>query len=104
VNPKLNQAAQSLGAPRYLAFLTIDTAICLPSLLSTAVLTFSLCISAFLIPMILGRGFVEFVSNLVYARFSELFDPATGAAMAIALLAVTLAIIVAMQRLFRVRS
>jgi ABC-type spermidine/putrescine transport system permease subunit I len=103
VNPALNQAAQSLGATRCGAFFTIDCAICLPRLLSTAVLTFSLCISAFLIPMILGRGFVEFVSNLVYMRFSELFDPGTGAAMALVLLMVTLIIIGGAQRLFRPR-
>jgi ABC-type spermidine/putrescine transport system permease subunit I len=104
VNPALNQAAQSLGAPRYRAFITIDTAICLPRLLSTAVLTFSLCISAFLIPMILGRGFVEFVSNLVYVRFSELFDPGTGAAMALVLLVVTLGIIAVTQWFARTRG
>lgn len=104
INPRLSQAAQSLGASRYLAFLTVDAALCLPNLLSTAVLTFSLCISAFLVPMILGRGFVEFISNLVYVRFSELFDPSTGAAMAMVLLVVTLAIISGLQFVFRDRK
>jgi ABC-type spermidine/putrescine transport system permease subunit I len=104
VSPALALAAQSLGAPRFKAFLTIDAAICLPRILSTGILIFSLCISAFLVPMILGRGFVQFVSNLVYLRFSDLFDPGTGAAMALVLLAVTLAMIGAAHRLLPNRT
>src|ERR1700687_5852952 len=97
INPKLMDAAQSLGAPYWKAFLTIDTALSAPSLLSIAIVTFSLCMSAFLIPMILGRGFVQFVSNLIYVRFEEVFDPSTGAAMAVVMLLITLAIIYGVQ-------
>ena len=104
INPKLMDAAQTLGAPYWKAFLTIDTALAAPSLLSIAIVTFSLCMSAFLIPMILGRGFVQFVSNLIYVRFEEVFDPSAGAAMAVVMLLITLAIIYGVQRALRVRA
>jgi len=99
INPKLMEAAQTLGAAYWKAFFGIDFKLSLASFVSAGVTTFSLCISAFLIPMVLGRGFVNFVANLVYVRFQEVFDPATGAAMAIALLVITLLVIYGVQRI-----
>lgn len=104
INPRLMQAAQSLGAPYWKAFFAVDVALTLPSIASIAVIVFSLCISAFLIPLILGRGFVEFVANLVYIRFSEIYDFSGGAAMAVAMLLITSAIVYGMQRVIRAKT
>jgi putative spermidine/putrescine transport system permease protein len=98
IDPKLTEAAQSLGAAYWKAFFTIDLKLSLASIVLAGITTFSLCISAFLIPMVLGRGFVNFVANLVYVRFQEVFDPGTGAAMAVALLLITLLVIYGVQR------
>ena len=97
INPKLMEAAQSLGAAYWEAFFSIELKLSLTNLVSVGITAFSLCISAFLIPMVLGRGFVDFVANLVYVRFQEVFDAATGAAMAVALLLITLLVIYSVQ-------
>ena len=99
INPKLIEAAQTLGAAYWKAFFSIEFKLSLASIVSAGITTFSLCISAFLIPMVLGRGFVNFVANLVYVRFEEVFDPGTGAAMAVVLLLITLLVIYGVQRM-----
>lgn len=104
INPKLMEAAQTLGAPYWKAFFSIEFKLGLTSIVSAGITAFSLCISAFLIPMILGRGFINFVANLVYVRFQEVFDPAAGAAMAVVLLLMTLLVIYVVQRISAPRS
>jgi ABC-type spermidine/putrescine transport system permease subunit I len=104
INPRLNEAAQSLGAPGWRAFLTTDLTLALPSVVSIAAVAFSLCISAFLIPLILGRGFVLFLANLIYVRSSEILDFQTGSAMAVTMLLLTMALIYGLQRVARGRQ
>ena len=60
-------------------------------------LTFS--ISAFVIPMVLGKGRVLFLSNSIYNRFSELADYPSGAAIAVVMLVVSLILVVGVSRL-----
>ena len=48
--------------------------------------------AAFVIPMILGKGRVLFISNLIYTRFSEIADYPSGAAISIVLFVVALTI------------
>jgi putative spermidine/putrescine transport system permease protein len=104
INPRLSEAAQSLGAPGWRAFFSIDVALALPSIVGIAAVAFSLCISAFLIPLILGRGFVLFIANLVYVRFSEILDFPTGSAMAVVMLLLAVTLIYGLQRITRRRQ
>ena len=48
--------------------------------------------------MILGKGRVLFISNLIYNRFSEIADYPSGAAISIVLFVLALAIVYAMSR------
>ncbi len=93
VNPRLSEAAQALGAPRWLAHLTVTVPLCIPGLLSAFLISFTLCLSAFVVPMILGKGKVLFVSNLIYSRFSEISNYPSGSAISIIMLILSLAII-----------
>jgi ABC-type spermidine/putrescine transport system permease subunit I len=43
--------------------------------------------------MVLGKGRVLFVSNLIYSRFGEVTNFPGGAAIAIVLLAITIALV-----------
>ena len=43
--------------------------------------------------MVLGKGRVLFVSNLIYSRFGEVTNFPGGAAIAIALLAITMGLV-----------
>jgi putative spermidine/putrescine transport system permease protein len=93
VDPRLADAAQALGAPAWKAHLSITLPLCRLGLLAAFLFAFSFSISAFVIPMILGKGRVLFISNLVYNRFSEIADYPSGAAISMVLFLVALAII-----------
>ncbi|MFI4986493.1 MAG: ABC transporter permease [Alphaproteobacteria bacterium] len=93
VDPRLVDAAQALGAPGWRAHLSITVPLCMRGLLAAFLFAFTFSISAFVIPMILGKGRVLFISNLVYNRFSEIADYPSGAAISMVLFFVALAIV-----------
>ncbi|MEW6630148.1 MAG: ABC transporter permease [Pseudomonadota bacterium] len=91
VNPRLLDASQSLGASQLETHLLITLPLCGRALLSTFLFATTLSISAFVIPLILGRGRVAFLSNLIYTRFGEISNYPSGAAFAIVLLSLVAA-------------
>ena len=93
INPRLLEAAQSLGSARWHSHLMVTLPLSTTAALSAFLISYSLCISAFIIPMVLGKGRVLFVSNLIYSRFGEVTNFPGGAAIAIALLIATLLIV-----------
>ena len=103
VNPRLAEAAQALGASRWRAHLTITIPLCVPGLLSAFLICFTLCLSAFVVPLILGKGKVLFVSNLIYSRFSEIANYPSGSAVSIVMLIMSLSIIYGVTRLVQAR-
>jgi putative spermidine/putrescine transport system permease protein len=103
VNPKLAEAAQVLGASRLKSHFTITLPLCIPGLLSAFLICFTLCLSAFVVPMILGKGKVLFVSNLIYARFSEIANYPSGSAVAIIMLVIALMTIYGVTRVVSTR-
>ena len=98
VDPRLVDAAQALGAPGWKAHLSITLPLCIRGLLAAFLFAFTFSISAFVIPMILGKGRVLFISNLIYNRFSEIADYPSGAAISIVLFIVALAFVYFMSR------
>ena len=66
--------------------------------LAAFLFAFTFSISAFVIPMILGKGRVQFISNLIYNRFSEIADYPSGAAVSMVLFFVALAIVYGTSR------
>jgi putative spermidine/putrescine transport system permease protein len=98
VDPRLFDAAQALGAPGWRAHLGITLPLCMRGLLAAFLFAFTFSISAFVIPMILGKGRVLFISNLVYNRFSEIADYPSGAAIAMVLFAVALIVVYVISR------
>ena len=98
IDPRLFDAAQTLGASGWKAHLTITLPLCAPGILAAFLFAFTFSISAFVIPMILGKGRVLFISNLIYNRFSEIADYPSGAAISITLFVVALATVYLMSR------
>ena len=98
VNPRLAEAAQALGAMRWKAHLTITVPLSVRGILSAFLISYTLCISAFVVPMVLGKGKVLFVSNLIYRRFSEVANYPSGSAISIILLVVSLGIVYLVSR------
>jgi putative spermidine/putrescine transport system permease protein len=97
VDPRLIDAAQSLGAPSWKAHLSITLPLSLPALVSSTLVSLTFAISAFVIPMVLGRGRVLFISNVIYTRFSDIANYPSGAAISLVMLAAALAVIAAIS-------
>lgn len=104
INPRLEEAALSLGAPRWKAFTAITLALSVPGILSAAIIGYAFCISNFVVPMILGKGFVLFISNLIYARFSEVNNFPSGAAIAVIMTLISLALFYGLMKLVQLAS
>jgi ABC-type spermidine/putrescine transport system permease subunit I len=98
LNPHLVEAAQALGAPSWKAHVTITLPLSVRGILSAFMLCYTFCLSAFVIPLVLGKGRVLFVSNLIYSRFGEVGDYPSGAAISVVLLLVALAVIYGLTR------
>jgi len=99
IDRHLVEAAQALGAPAWRAHLSITLPLAMPGVLSAALLAFSFGVSAFVIPMILGKGRVQFLSNLIYNRFSEVANYPGGASISIVTLLVSLSLVLLLVRL-----
>jgi ABC-type spermidine/putrescine transport system permease subunit I len=99
LNPRLIEAAQSLGASAFKTHLTVTMPLCIKGLVSAFLVSMTLGISAFVIPWILGRGRVLFVSNLIYSRFSEVANYPSGAAISIVMMVLSILLIFIMSRL-----
>ena len=98
LNPRLVEAAQALGAPTWKAHATITLPLSARGVLAAFMLCFTFSISAFVIPMVLGKGRVLFVSNLIYSRFGEIGNYPGGAALSIALLVLSLIVVYVLGR------
>src|SRR5436190_2280928 len=103
VDPRLVDAAQALGAPGWKAHLSITLPLSMRGLLAAFLFAFTFSISAFVIPMILGKGRVLFISNLIYTRFSEIANYPSGAAISVVLFVLAMGIVYAMTALINKR-
>lgn len=103
LNPHLVEAAKSLGAPTWKAHVTITLPLSARGIMAAFMLCFTFCLSAFVIPLVLGKGRILFVSNLIFSRFGEVGDYPSGAAISVVLLLVSLATVYVLTRATRVR-
>lgn len=78
----LEEAARSHGASRWEAFRTVTLPLSVPGLVSASLLAFTLAISSFLFPLLLGGGRVQMFANLIYDKIQSSFDMPAAAAMA----------------------
>ena len=99
VSPRLEEAAVSLGAPRWKAFVAVSLPLSMPGILSAGIIGYAFCISNLVVPLIMGKGFVVFVSNLIYFRFSEVNNFPSGAAISMVMLVIALGIFYGLMRL-----
>ena len=103
IDPRLTDAAQVLGAPSWRAHLTVTLPLCMRGILAAFLFGFTFSISAFVIPMILGKGRVLFISNLIYTRFSEIANYPSGAAISVVLFVMAMGIVYAMTAMINKR-
>jgi putative spermidine/putrescine transport system permease protein len=101
IDPTLEEAAMDLGASRLVTFLTVTLPLSLPGVVAGSLIVFSLAMSAYVTPSVLSGGRLKVVPMLIYEQYIAVFDWGFGAAMAIVLLALTLAITAVYTRLLR---
>ncbi|TIL38121.1 ABC transporter permease subunit [Mesorhizobium sp.] len=99
LNPRLNEAAQSLGATVSSAHLTITLPLCVRGIVAVFLVLLTQGISAFAVPWILGKGRVLFVSNLIYSRFSDSANFPSGSAISVTMIVFSLLLIFVVARL-----
>ncbi|MCA1363347.1 ABC transporter permease subunit [Bradyrhizobium sp. IC3069] len=95
----MTEAARSLGASALISHLKGTIPLCIRGVVSAFLISMTLGVSAFVIPWVLGRGRVLFISNLINSRFSEIANYPSGAAISIVMMALSLLLIFVMSRL-----
>lgn len=101
ISPRLEEAATSLGAPNWRVALGVTLPLAVPGLLSTFLIAFAMCISNFVVPLILGRGVVLFTTNLMYTRFSDVANYPSGAAIGAVIIVLVWGIVYSLTLLIR---
>jgi len=89
----LEEAAQDLGATPVATFLRVTLPLSLPGVIAGCFLVFTLSLSAYVTPALLGGGRSKVMSMLIFEYFLRVFNWPLGAAISCVLLAVTLLLI-----------
>ena len=101
IDPALREAAVGLGAGSVTTFLRVTLPLSLPGLLAGTLLTFSLAMSAFVAPLVLGGGRVPLMSILIQQQMTLLLNWPAGAAQAIVLVALVSLLLLGYDRVLR---
>jgi len=104
LDPTLLEAAKDLGAGRWRTFLKVTLPLSLPGLAAGAALVFIASVGAFITPDLLGGAQTMMVGNLVQKQFAVVRDQPFGAAVAVLLTLVVLALALFSLRCLRRHS
>jgi putative spermidine/putrescine transport system permease protein len=98
VDERLEEAARGLGATRWQAFREVTLPLSLPGILAGSLLVFALSISAYVTPFLMGGTDVLTLPMLIYQQVSASFNPNFAGALGVILLAVSLTVVVAYNK------
>jgi len=98
IDERLEKAAENLGASPLRAFLEVTLPLSLPGILAGSLLVFALSISAYVTPILLGGFQIMTLPILIYQQISANFNVGFAAALGMVLLMVSLALVVAYNR------
>jgi putative spermidine/putrescine transport system permease protein len=101
IDPTLVRAARNLGANTFKAFTQITLPLTLPGILSGSLLVFTISITMFVIPALLGGQRVKLASYLIYENYLVHMNWPFGAAISFTLLVVTLALVLLYMKLIQ---
>jgi putative spermidine/putrescine transport system permease protein len=85
IDPRLEEAARSLGASRWRVFRRVIWPLSMPGVQSGCILVFILSCSAYVTPVLLGGGRVKTMTPLVVQQLIDTFQWPFGAALALIL-------------------
>lgn len=95
----LEKAAMILGATRTKTFFTVILPLCLPGVASGFILSFSISISAYATPRILGGPQTATLATQMYTFMAEMLDWSLGSAFGVILLVTALTLMFVAARL-----
>jgi len=98
-DPALRSAAANLGASEWQTFRKVTLPLSLPGVLVGSVIVFTLSMSAFVTPTVLGGRRFPMMSNLAYNQSVVMLNWPLGGAIAIVLMLLTVAVVLGYQRL-----
>jgi putative spermidine/putrescine transport system permease protein len=104
IDPALYEAARNLGARSARIFFQITLPLSMPGLVSGSVLVFTLAVSAYVTPRLVGGPTVKVVSVLIYEQAMTLLNLPLGSALSFLLLLIVMALFLASLRLTRGRG
>jgi putative spermidine/putrescine transport system permease protein len=99
IDPRVDDAAVSLGASRLTVLWRIVLPQAVPGILGGAIIVFALAASAFATPAIIGGRRLKVASTLAYDEFLNTLNWPLGAAVAVLLLVALAAIIIGANRI-----
>jgi len=100
LTPDLKEAAMDLGANRWQTFRRVTFPLTLPGVVSGSQIVFTLMISAFVTPFLMGGGKVQILSGLIY-RDMEAVNLGFASVVSLVLLVLAVVILVLSNRLVR---
>lgn len=101
IDPILERAAMNLGAGPARAFLTVTLPLSLPGIAAGFLLAFAASLSAYVVPKILGGGFLTTTGTEIYDQVLQQLDWPLGATIAAVVLLAVVASLTLVGRLRR---
>jgi len=99
LDPRLKEAARDLGAGRFRAFLNVSFPLTLPGVLSGVILVFIPSIGMFYLADLVGGGKITLVGNLIKDQLLMARNWPFGAALSVAMMAMTVLLLVAYRKI-----
>lgn len=99
IDERLEQAAENLGASPIRAFIEVTLPLSLPGILAGSLLVFALAISAYVTPILMGGFQIMTLPILIYQQISANFNIGFAAALGMILLAISLVLVIAYNRM-----
>jgi putative spermidine/putrescine transport system permease protein len=101
IDRRLLDAATSMGAPRWRAFVQVYLPLSIPGVVSGFSLVFMMTLGFYITPALLGSPQQSLISQLIATHVNTLLDFGGAGALGAVLLAVTLLVLFAVSRVAR---
>lgn len=100
IPPSVEEAARAIGATPRQTFLKVTLPLSIPGIVSGSLMVFSLSITAYALPALLGGGKVKMISAIAYDSMLVSYNWPFGSAVGITVVVVSTALIYGYLRMF----
>ncbi len=104
IPPNVEMAAASLGASNTRIFWSVIVPLTMPGIAAGVVVVYLFELTSYIVPGVLGGGYVDMIANLIYAKAMQSFDHPFAAAAAMVTLLISGATIYLLQKFFRLAT